>query len=471
VRRATVLLTLALVLVVVLDMAPPDEAALSAAGPSLSVSGVLSWLMSGLALPAGWSAPRGPKRPTGPGQPSGTAAGHSHTASAAATRAGRGTGRRPGKGKGELPAAKSMARTPKVGLSGGAGRGFDKGTSVAVPGKSTATSTYYDNADGSHTRILSTGPVNYRDGARGWQPIDTSVQKAADGRWRERANSLQVQFAGYADDPRVVSIATDADHGVSQRLVGAAHVPGVSAKSTVTFAEALPHTDVQVQATRTGEKESIVLRDASAASTWDFALDLHGLSAALQANGSLVLKNAAGKVLLTIPAGYAWDSAPAPPGPATTHAVKYTLDGSMLHVSLDPAWLHDPARVFPVTVDPTYGYWAMTTYAEQGSEPGDHSNETVMKVGTNDNGAHLDRSFLSFPSLGLEDAGVSITAASLNLFDIWASSCTQTQFDVAPITESWSPSSVRAYPGSAICCKRPPRRAPTRRRTKPSATP
>ncbi|MDT4991097.1 MAG: large repetitive protein, partial [Actinoplanes sp.] len=434
----------------VLDMAPPDDAALSATGPTLSVDGLLTWLMSGLALPAGWTAPRAAQRPTGPRQPSGTAVGHSHTAPSSATRAGRGAGRKPGKGKGELPAVSSRARKPTIGLSGGGGQGFEKATSVAVPGRSTATSTYYANADGSHTRILSTGPVNYRSGATGWHPIDTTLGKAADGRWHERANSLQVQLGAYADDPRLVSVTLDATHSLSQRLIGAAHVPGVSAESTVTFAGALPHTDVQVQATRTGDEESIVLRDASAASTWDFALDLHGLAAAAQTAGSIVLKNATGKALVTIPAGYAWDSAPAPPGPATTHAVKYTLDGSALHVSLDPAWLHDPARVFPITVDPIYGSWAMTTYAESGIAPADRSNETVMKIGTADNGAHVDRSFLTFPDLGLEDSGVSITAASLNLFDIWAASCTQTQFDVASVTEAFSPSSVRTYPGPAF---------------------
>ncbi|WP_099343683.1 MULTISPECIES: ricin-type beta-trefoil lectin domain protein [unclassified Actinoplanes] len=449
VRRGVFVLALALVIGLVLQTAPPDDAALAVSGPDVSLEGIYSWLMSGLAASVGWASPRGPAHPHGPAELTGTAEGHSHTASAAATSAGRGSGRKPGKGKGELAAAQPWDRSVRTGPSGGAVHGFDEVTSVAVPAKSDATSTWYDNRDGTHSRIVSAGPVNYKAG-KGWKKIDTSVRKAGGGRWQENANSLNVEFAPYADDPALTSIAVDAAHSVGERLLGATHAAGTGTASTVTYVGALADTDLRLSATNTGAKESLVLRTANAAASWDFALDLHGLSAAMTAQGEIVLRNTAGKDLLTVPAGYAWDSAPAPPGGATTHAVTYRLSGSTLHMSLDPAWLHDPTRVFPVTVDPTFNGRPYTTYVESNSPPADHSDDTLMKVGTADSGAHSDYSFLTFPSLGIHDSGTTLSAATLNLFDVWSSTCTASRFDVALVTEPFSVTDAMTYPGPPV---------------------
>src|SRR5581483_1607404 len=93
-----------------------------------------------------------------------------------------------------------------AGRSAPARRGFDAATSRRVPSKSTATSTYYDNADGSHTRRIAEVPVNYRDAAGNWQPIDTRLQAGADGRWHETANSLSVGLAPAADAPALAVV-------------------------------------------------------------------------------------------------------------------------------------------------------------------------------------------------------------------------------------------------------------------------
>ncbi len=444
-RRAGVVLILVLTVTLVVAMAPPDDAALSASGPSLGA--FLSWLESGLTTPVGFASPRKP--PTGPRQASGTAAERGHRATSASTRAGRGTGRKPGTGKGELAAASPTVRPAKAGLSAGP-RGFVAARSKMVDAKSTATTTYYTNPDGSFSRQYSAGPVNFKDGKNGWKRINTAVRKAADGRWQETANSAEVQFADYADDPKLVSVAPDSTHAVAERLVGAMHVAGTGQLSTVTYVEALPHTDVQVEAIPAGEKESLILHDAQAAAEWDFNLDLDGLSAFPLPSGAIELRTAAGKTLATLPAGSAHDSAVTKDGPATTTAVTYTLAGETLHVALDGAWLHAAARVFPVTVDPTISFRPLTTYVEQGSSVADRSNDQVVKVGTPDNGTHVDRAFLDFSDDGVAKSNVPISAATLTLFAYYASSCTPTRVDVAPVTEAWTPSGTTAWPGPAI---------------------
>jgi large repetitive protein len=441
------LAVVATVVAMVFGAGSPADAAPRAGWPPLSFPKTLSHVVDLLRSPHWGPLPK---------QASGTAAGHSHTASAASTRAGRGNGHKPGQGKGQLPAYSRKAPTFKPGLSAPAKVGFNAKTSKRVASKSTAASTYYRNADGTYTKRYSAGLMNYRDRSGNYQPIDTSLAKSSDGRWSERANSLKVGFAGYADDSDLAVFGPDATHAVSLGLEGAAHVQGTASGNTVMYGGVLPSTDMQMVSTTIGLRQSLILADAGAASTWTYDLSLTGLSARLLADGSVSLVDGFGKTKVIIPAGYAYDSKTDPRSgtPASTHAVTYQLKhsplGVQLVVALDPAWLHDPARVFPVTVDPdevadAIGY---TTYAESGAgNGGDHSMDDTMMIGSTDSGTTKAVSYVQFPGLGLDKSQAAVAGANLYLNVMRAPTCTGERFDVAPVTSAWTPSSVTSYPG------------------------
>ena len=387
-----------------------------------------------------------------PKEHSGSAAGLSHTASAASTRAKRGAGHAPGKGRGELPLATPYARPFKVGASA-TRTGFNSTSSRRIAAKSTATSTYYQNADGTVTSQIAQTPVNYQDGSAGWQPINTTVAKAPDGRWQEKANSLSVNFAPKAAVSGLATFAVDANHSISYGLKGAASATADASGSTVTYSSVLPDTNLTVTPTGIGLKEDIVLTSAKAGNSWTFPLTLKGLTPKLDsATGSVDLLDSTGTVREQIPAAYAYDSKvdPRSGDPATTHAVSYQLVSSGgstdLVVTLDPSWLHAPAREFPVTVDPTITDGWTTTYAES-DNAGDHSTEQSIKVGSYDSGTHSANAFINHAYTAFDGSKVTVTAASLTLFDTWASICTPERFDVAPVTSSWTPTGVTAYPG------------------------
>lgn len=291
-----------------------------------------------------------------PVQESGTANGHPHEVSADAGRAGRGEGKAPGKGKGQLPAYKVLPPKVVKGLSGHAVTGFNPRTSRRIAAKSTATSDYYQNADGTITRKFAEGPINYRDSAGLWQPIDTTLVQEPDGGWAEKANSIGVTFGS---DNALTTISLNAYEKVSAAIAGAVPVRPQTDGSQIVYKNVLADTDLEAWPTAAGVKESLVLHNADAATTWVYPLDLTGLRPALDKDGSVDLLNAAGKTAAMIPAAYAYDSKidPRSGEPATTHAVTYkltTLNGKpALVVRLDPNWLHDPKRVFPVTVDPS----------------------------------------------------------------------------------------------------------------------
>ncbi|HEX7661183.1 MAG TPA: LamG-like jellyroll fold domain-containing protein, partial [Pseudonocardiaceae bacterium] len=404
-----------------------------------SLSQIASWFSS----PSWGNLPR---------QQSGTADGRGHDVSAAATHAAGGTGHKPGKGTGELAPYTVTPRSVKSGASGGQIAGFNAATSERNALKSNATVSYFDNADGSVTRQITQSPANYRDSSGAWQPIDTTVQHGSDNRWHEQANSLRVDFAPSATDPALASFASDSTHAVAYGLQGAAAVTGTASGSTVTYPAVLPQTDLELAPLPTGMKESLVLHSSDAGSSWVFPLRLTGLTPVLASDGAVELKDSTGATVERIPRAFAYDSKVDPTSgePATTYAVTYALTtvdgGPALKMTLDQAWLRDPARVFPVTVDPSFYDLPTSTYAET-TAPGDHSMDLTFKVGSYNSGPDSANSFLKFPN-DLDGSGVVINSAALNVFDTWASTCAYAEpFYVAPVTQAWTPSGVTSWPG------------------------
>ena len=102
-------------------------------------------------------------------------------------------------------------------------------------------------------------------------------------------------------------------------------------------------------------------------------LTLNGLTARLAPDGSVEYVDATGTVAATTPRGQMSDPDfdPHSREPAVSQAVTYrlttTADGKpALEVTADAAWIHDPSRVFPVTVDPSLNFGTSgSTYTEQ----------------------------------------------------------------------------------------------------------
>ncbi|WP_251066835.1 DNRLRE domain-containing protein, partial [Streptomyces sp. ISL-36] len=412
--------------------------------PQLSLSGLWKWIN---------------ENPLDtPDQQGGSARGKSHYASSDATSSEGEAGRRPGKGKGELDAFERPVDRPgasKTGAAKGGAKSFDARTSKRDAKKSTATSDFYVNADGSTTVRHFTGRTNFKGTDGSWKPIDTRLTKDTDGRLQQRSNSLDVEFAPDAADQQLASVDFGAGRSLAYALRGAAKgEPTVAANGTVTYAGVLPETDVELVPLAEGFKENIVLRSARAGNSWVFPLAVKGLTPRIAADGDVEFTDATGKVTATIPHAYMEDSRidPRSGDAAQSRAVTYELtsvDGKpALRTTADRGWLEDPARVFPVTVDPTVTA-SNSTYA-QNTIGGDHSTETQIKVGSYDSGTNKTNSFLQFSSLGTTLAGQRVTAATLNVYAIWSSTCSNQSFSVHPITQSWTPSGVTSYPGPSF---------------------
>ncbi|MEV4760629.1 LamG-like jellyroll fold domain-containing protein [Micromonospora sp. NPDC049559] len=415
----------------------------------------MSWLWSWLRPATGWALPAVLGLPA---QPSGTAAGKGHYVPGDATRARGGAGRAPGRGIGAVePYAPPSAEARRSTTPARAGdHSFDPRSSRRMGAAATANSDVYANSDGSYTRKVYERAVNYRATDGTWRPIDRTLVPGGDGRLRQRAAGTDLSFAGRAADPALASLRLDVDHAFAYGLRGAAAVAPEPSGESLTYRGVLPGVDVRLSATASGVKESLVLHSADAGNSWVFPLRLKGLTPRLEAGGSVSLRDTAGAVRLTIPPGYMEDSRfDRQSGDFTrSNGVSYQLvtsdGGPALRVTVDEAWLRDPARVFPVTVDPTANLIGSTDTYARNDQSGDHSGEDELLVGTYNGGASKAYSFIGFGGFDATYGGSSITSVSLKIFDSWAATCEPKPFSVNPITQSWTSAAVTSYPGPSF---------------------
>jgi len=341
----------------------PAASAMTPRWPSLPLSRLTAWL-------AGSPVPRVPV------QRGGTAAGRPHYVPASATRAGRGAGRRPGRGPGQLPPYHPYAPVARRYLTKALpGGGFNPATSRLVAPASTATSSLYRNTDGSYTKMVYPGPVNYRATSGSYRPINAALV-AAGHRWRETANSVAVSAASLASSRSVGLAGFSGGDSAGFGLAGAVPVTGTVAGPVITYPGALPGTNLSETAGADGIAASLVLHSAGAASTWLFPLRLRGLTAAPASGGVISLRNAAGTAVAEVTPPVASDARlSAGPGAVTGQVVAYH-GGQALQVSLSHAWLAAAARAFPVTV--SFGVRGLTgngaaagsTYVDPPPSPG-----------------------------------------------------------------------------------------------------
>ncbi|WP_285560060.1 LamG-like jellyroll fold domain-containing protein [Actinoplanes regularis] len=419
------------------------------------------------------------------------------------TQANGGRGSAPRRGKGIVDPAQPDKPTQKAGVTPkkpGDANSFDKRTSKRLPKRSSATYDEFENEDGSFTRVFSGERVNFKAPDGSYQPIDTKLTKRGD-RLEAGANSIDVSLGAAGADtspsvapaaaaatspsasaspsdsaspsvtpsasasagPKIESagdalakVTTASGYSMAYDLAGAAAVPAVVNGSTATYNDILPGTDLEVRTTNSGTKDTLILESPAAGNEWVFPLKLEGLTAKKQSDGSLDLVAADGKVAMWVPRGFMQDSKvdPHSGAPAESAAVQYdliTVDGGpALKVTADAAWLNDPARQYPVRIDPSIET-ADTgdVFTDNSSSTTGHNHGDNLPVGTWDSGDTISRSFMRFASFDDDGlVGTQIKSAKLFMFHTWSYNCGDHKpVYVRRVTSNWSIADIVAKDG------------------------
>ncbi|MCE7006676.1 DUF6531 domain-containing protein [Kibdelosporangium philippinense] len=318
-------------------------------------------------------------------------------------------------------------------------RGFDATSSKEIPEQRDTHSRVYNNSDGTQTTEYSADPLNYRRPDGKLEPIDSRVVPDGTNGWRNAGDSLQVHMGQTAGSMR---ITVDAERSAGFTLLGAAASAGKAEGNSVSYSDVFRDADLRVDFAAGAAKEWFILKSPNAPHSWEFALDLKGLQAKV-VDGQIVFTDNSGAVVLRVPAGYMLDSTRQDSGePATSYGVKYSLgqrDGRpVLRVELDSAWLRDPARVYPVRVDPTIVRDFTTTgtmIVENGQQI---RNSDELRIGRS--GGRTASSFLRFGGIGTSLRDNRIFGVQLQLTNFWSGSCVPRPMSVHRVTADWGPS-------------------------------
>jgi RHS repeat-associated protein len=339
----------------------------------------------------------------------------------------------------------------------GALKGYIEGISTEILSERKADTKIFRNPDATLTARVYSGPVHYRDASGAWQDIDTSLIASGLNRFKTSANSISAEFAADPTDPNLAKLVLDGSHSLSFGLDGVSQTVSVPAVvgSTITYPRVFPQTDLKLTAQKTGIKEEIVLASKDAPESFVFPLGLQGLTAEIDPGGDVVYRDATGAERAHTPTGAMEDSNVDPHSGdgAVSSGVSYQLipygAETALKVTLDRAWLDDPARVYPVKVDPpfTANTSEDDTYVMSGFHA-DYASDTVLKVGTYDGGSHKGRAFMHFDGINNLN-GKAIISATIYTWENWAWSCSQRQMDLYRVTQGWGGHSMQDFPGAS----------------------
>ncbi|HEY2940450.1 MAG TPA: DNRLRE domain-containing protein [Gaiellaceae bacterium] len=312
-----------------------------------------------------------------------------------------------------------------------------------LPALRSETTRTYRLEDGTYSTLFYAGPINYRDEDGVWRPIDdTLVPSSQPGyAYENKANRFKASLpASLADGPVRFALG---DRWATFALEGAvsAHAATV-VDEEAKFPDVLSGVTVEYAAVPNGLKESIVLADPTAASTFAFALATSpGLTARVNDAGGIDFIDEKGARAFSFAPPFMVDAGGGEEGLSNAVSMKLvqTKAGVEVVLSADAAWLLDPAREWPVTVDPSVtladtqdchiasGIYANTSYCL--------GSGGYVRIGY-DSG-YKRRGLFQF-NLSSYKGGQTVTSADLALYCQAATTTNGDDLDVRRITRSWT---------------------------------
>lgn len=329
-----------------------------------------------------------------------------------------------------------------------------------IVGLRDARSKTYELASGLLEWVGGDEVIHYKDASGSWQEIDNRI--VSDGRraggvdyaYRNASNDHVVRLQGEAGGGRMVRV----EHGGRSLAFGPVGVRGSSgtegahvdssilsdlaeAEDCVTYTDVYPGVDLVYESTSTGVREYLVLSGPGAGNRFTFDLELDGVTAE-ESGGRIVFVDGAGETVFRLEAPLAVDEAR-----AVTDDVVYALSGSGKHrrltVTLSGEYLNDPARVFPVILDPDLsigGTSTMDSYINTTTPGTVHPyNDPYLRTGYYSGGTGWRRSLVRF-----DLSGVGIPADSVEYCYILLEQCygANVQLKGFPCMTPWSSASV-----------------------------
>lgn len=358
----------------------------------------------------------------------------------------------------------------------------------------TATSRTFREPDGSLRTELFSIPIHYQQGNE-WLPISSVLRQTSipQYRWQNEANSFRVLFKERLETNFLRFSAGGSEFGFTLGPPVPDHekLPEVEPKTDggggnrIRYPEPYPGVTLEYEVQADGIKETLILDNANTPPHYVFTLQSlteQPVEAQQQPDGSwaFYVQPNAGPVF-TLDAPFAVDATaegtespvvrrnasiriapfednpptildppvvdiplPLPPNPDTT--VVSAGGAFLIDLAIDPVWLHDPARVFPVRVDPTVTLQPSQEDASFAATCPDCLPNVTDRLFIGSNNSHAWRGAMKFNLAGTP-AIATITSAKLMLLydrrciaDATMCSGVTQQINAHRMTASWTTS-------------------------------
>lgn len=234
-----------------------------------------------------------------------------------------------------------------------------QGTKVEAVDQRTATRTVFANPHGTLTAELTPVPVRTKVAGE-WLPIDTTVVRRSDGTIGPKAAEGELALSGGGSSAPLAALRRDGKT-LSLRWPDALPVPVVSGNQ-VTYREVFPGVDLVMYADQDGFRQHLTVKTAQAAKNpalkaIRMPIKADGLTVAVDEDGALRALDDTGAELFSAPPSIMWDSA------GKRAPIGVSVAGGALDLRPDQRFLSDPARRFPVVIDPTLRTHEKTAWA------------------------------------------------------------------------------------------------------------
>ena len=303
---------------------------------------------------------------------------------------------------------------------------FDPARSRPMDDKTTPTRRSFANPDGTRTDVVTALPTRFLEGGV-WRDIDRRLKNSADGGLEATAAPTSApRLPRLADGP--TTFATAAGAVVIRHPDGRA-VAGVSEGDLVRYRAALPGAaELQVRMIGEGIEESVVLADAKGPPSYLVEVVLPAAVTVRSTSAAVELVTRDGAVVARFGDGLAFDSArPRAEAPVDVAVVSTSGRVVQLRFSVVASWLADPARVFPVVLDPSFTSGVLgDTWVQGGLGP--QGSGTELRVGTQNGGATVARAL--FDASAFAPEGYTVSQAVLFLYNTQSPSCSPRRLDL-----------------------------------------
>lgn len=305
------------------------------------------------------------------------------------------------------------------------------------PRDDTSHSTTSVDAQGRHHVRIYAGPVEYRNAAGAWRPIDNTLVADGSGAVTNAANSYRASLPADAAAPVTFSTGSGS---VSFQLVGAHSNRAVSG-SHASYAGVLPGVDASYAVGNAGVKETLTVADASAPTSFDYSLATSaGLTARLNRSGGIDFVDASGSTAFAFAPPSMVDAAG-----VSSDAIRFHLGhgGTELSLVADKHWLADRSRAWPVVIDPSFianGADRECFIRDGADAAASFCGGSSIDVGTD--GAQTSRTLLVWDVSSTIPANATVQNATLGLYLQDESTTTPLSVGVHRATTPWTVSAT-----------------------------